>query len=317
MARKKPNTATLVTESTALAYFAAKALAAADPLSLKKKKTQDFPLDNLERAMTADLPGLSETLKKKLKAKTGTFTVADTAVIAMALAITLLEGESPQLRQLSNIAEKLLECLHANFSSPAPAGGKAKKLKQTDSVYQFKITLLGERLKIWRRIQVQDCTLDKFHEHIQTAMGWTNSHLYLFSNEFDRFGDPDLLNDGFHELECLDSTTEYLSDILPKSGDKSVFHYDYDFGDEWRHAILFEGQQAIDPKAEYPLCLEGEGACPPEDCGGVWGYVDFLEAIGNPTHDEHEDMLDWVGGRFDPDEFDAKAATMAMRKGFT
>lgn len=81
------------------------------------------------------------------------------------------------------------------------------------------------------------------------------------------------------------------------------------------HEVLFEGSPLVDPKAKYPLCLEGERACPPEDCGGVWGYGDFLEAIRNPKHEEHESMLEWIGGRFDPEEFDAKEATKAMRKG--
>ena len=71
----------------------------------------------------------------------------------------------------------------------------------------------------------------------------------------------------------------------------------------------------VDPKLKYPVCLEGERACPPEDCGGVWGYDDLLEAIRNPKHEEHESMLEWIGGRCDPEDFDAKQATKAMNKG--
>jgi hypothetical protein len=184
-----------------------------------------------------------------------------------------------------------------------------------ERVYQFKITLLESHPPIWRRIQVRDCTLDKLHEHIQTAMGWTNSHLHHFKLKEQLYGDPMLLQENFEDMEYEDSTTTRLSDILPKTGRRFRFQYEYDFGDSWHHDVLFEGVVRADPKAKYPLCLEGERACPPEDCGGVWGYPDFVEAIRNPDHERHEELLEWVGGRFDPEEFDPAKATKAMRKG--
>lgn len=193
----------------------------------------------------------------------------------------------------------------ARKRSPAPA----------NSVFQFKITLLGAKPLIWRRIQVQDCTLDKLHEYVQTAMGWTNSHLHQFEIKGERYGDPELLDDGFEDFECVDSTKTMLSEILPKSGKRFSFKYEYDFGDGWEHEVVFEGCPTVDPKAKYPLCVEGARACPPEDCGGVWGYTDFLEAIGNKKHKEHKSMLEWVGGWFDPEEFDPATATKAMKKG--
>src|SRR5262249_56516202 len=79
--------------------------------------------------------------------------------------------------------------------------------------------------------------------------------------------------------------------------------------------VLFEGVVRADPKVKYPLCLEGARACPPEDCGGVWGYADFVEAIQNPKDERHEELLEWVGGSFDPEEFDPVKATKGMRKG--
>jgi hypothetical protein len=182
-------------------------------------------------------------------------------------------------------------------------------------VFQFKITLLGVKPPIWRRILVPDCTLDKLHEHIQTSMGWTNSHLHQYNIKGERFGDPELLDDGFEDFECVDSTKTILSDILPKTGKRFSFRYEYDFGDGWEHEVVFEGCPAVDPKTKYPLCMEGERACPPEDCGGVYGYGDFLEAISNKKHDDHKSMLEWVGGWFDPEEFDAATATKAMKKG--
>lgn len=182
-------------------------------------------------------------------------------------------------------------------------------------VYQFKITLLESHPPIWRRIQVEDCTLDKLHEHIQTAMGWTNSHLHHFKLGEQLYGDPDLMEENFEEMEYQDSTTAKISDILPRTGRRIRFQYEYDFGDSWYHEVLFEGVVRADPKVKYPLCLEGARACPPEDCGGIWSYSDFVEAIRNPDHERHEELLEWVGGSFDPERFDPAKATKAMRKG--
>jgi hypothetical protein len=192
---------------------------------------------------------------------------------------------------------------------------KAMKPTAADNGYQFKITLLKSSPPIWRQIQVRDCTLDKLHEHIQTAMGWTNSHLHHFRIGEQLFGDPDLMQENFEEMEYRDSTTTRISDILPKTGKGFHFQYEYDFGDSWYHEVLFEGVVRANPKVKYPLCLEGERACPPEDCGGIWGYANFLEAIQNPDHEQHEELLDWVGGSFDPEEFDPAKATKAMKKG--
>ena len=194
------------------------------------------------------------------------------------------------------------------------ANRPARKPKPTDAVFQFKITLLEIQPPIWRRIQVSDCTLDKLHEHIQTAMGWTNSHLHHFRIGELLYGDPDLMEEDFEGLDYKDSTTAMLRDIVPKGGERFRFLYEYDFGDSWEHEVLFEGCPGVDPKVKYPTCLEGERACPPEDVGGVWGYADFLDAISNKQHKQHKEMLQWVGGRFDPEQFDAAAATKSMRK---
>lgn len=217
-----------------------------------------------------------------------------------------------------HLSKHLMDHLQAGIVSASPKASKksgSKSKVASHTLFQFKITLDGIEPPIWRRIQVQDCTLDKLHEHIQTAMGWTNSHLHQFEIKGQRYGDPELLDDGFDDFECEDSTTTLVSEILPKTGKRFAFKYEYDFGDSWEHEILFEGSPPIDPKAKYPVCLEGERACPPEDCGGVWGYGDFLKAIRNPKHEEHESMLEWIGGKFSPEAFDAKKATKEMKKG--
>ena len=323
MARKKPTrtarkTRAIGDQAVALAEYAATALVAAEQLGIKAKAVEGFPLSEEERATVAHLPALAAKLKKKLVKKDDSFTLADVASLVMAIADSFVDAEPKQQLALLLVARKLMECLQAKIarSNLRPA----KRIKATggspaDTVYQFKITLLESHPPIWRRIQVQDCTLDKLHENIQTAMGWTNSHLHHFKVKDQLYGDPMLLQENFEDMEYEDSTTTRISDILPKTGRRFRFQYEYDFGDSWYHEVLFEGAVRADPKGKYPLCLEGERACPPEDCGGIWGYADFVEAIQNPDHERHEELPEWVGGRFDPEEFDPAKATKAMRKG--
>jgi hypothetical protein len=184
-----------------------------------------------------------------------------------------------------------------------------------ERLYQFKVTLLDTHPPIWRRIQVKNCTLDKLHEHIQTAMGWTNSHLHHFKFEEQLYGDPDLSADNFEKMEYEDSTTTKLSDILPKSGKRFRFEYEYDFGDGWRHEVLFEGCVRAERGKRYPVCVEGARACPPEDVGGTWGYEEFVEAIADPENEDREGLLEWAGGSFDPEAFDPATATREMCRG--
>ena len=190
-------------------------------------------------------------------------------------------------------------------------GGKI----DTNAVFQLKITLRDSRPPIWRRIEFRDCTLDKLHEYIQTAMGWTNSHLHHFEIEGRLHGDPFLMSDNFGELEYKDSTRTKLSKIVPKSAKKHSFDYEYDFGDSWHHQVVVEACTPAQSGVKYPRCVAGANACPPEDVGGVWGYADFVKIMANPKHKDHEEMSDWVGGKFDPEEFDPAAATKRMQKG--
>ena len=166
------------------------------------------------------------------------------------------------------------------------------------SIYQLKITLKDFRPPIWRRVQVKsDITLGKLHQIIQASMGWTNSHLHGFSIEGVEYGQPlpEL------DLEIKNEQKVKLSKVV--TGEKKKFFYTYDMGDSWEHEILVEKVLPYDPLVRYPVCLTGKRACPPEDCGGVWGYAEFLEAITQPDHPEHESMLEWVGGAFEPDAF--------------
>lgn len=311
MTRKLPSAA-LMESAMVLAEFGAKALFATEQLDVNRKPLDNLPLSDAERAIAIKLPDLSSTLKKKLETKTATFTLADAASILIGLAASFLESRAVDRHKLLVTAQKLTDVLQANLLPPRT---KTKKSKSSKVAFQFKITLYAITPPIWRLIQVKDCTLDKLHEHIQTAMGWTNSHLHRFEIEGEQYGDPALLGNGVEDQDYVDSTQTLLSDLLPLTVKRFAFNYEYDFGDSWEHEILLEGHPPVDPKLDYPICFEGARACPPENCGGVPGYGNFLEVIRNPKHEEHESMLDWIGGHFDSEDFDAKRTTKAMKKG--
>jgi hypothetical protein len=208
------------------------------------------------------------------------------------------------LRHVLDISRKAIEHFQGLGTIPA-----------RERVYQFKIALKGVTPPVWRRIQVRDGTLDKFHERIQTAMGWTNSHLHLFRVGDTLYGDPWLMEEDFAEAGYVNSRETMLSKILPVSGGRFRFEYEYDFGDSWWHEVQFEGCLGAEPGRRYPLCLEGERACPPEDVGGVSGYGEFLAVLADPSDEQHEDFVLWSGGRFDPESFDSEKVTKRMRRG--
>jgi len=193
--------------------------------------------------------------------------------------------------------------------------GKIHRIPAAGRLYQFKITLRDIEPPIWRRIQMKDGSLDRLHEHIQTSMGWTNSHLHQFTVDGVLYGDPDLLLQGFeNDPEIVNSLDTRLSEIIPQSGSRFTFAYEYDFGDCWEHDVLFEGCLRAEKGGRYPLCLEGERACPPEDVGGTSGYLDYLETLSNPDHEQWEESSEWQGP-CRPEEFDAAVATQRMRRG--
>ena len=174
--------------------------------------------------------------------------------------------------------------------------------KVSSPIFQVKVTLDGIRPPIWRRLLVPgDISLREFHDILQIAFGWTDSHLHMFVAGEDRYGLPD--PDG--ELDWLKNDARVkLGQLLVKPKDSLI--YEYDFGDSWTHKIVVEKAVSELGPAKVPSCIGGARASPPEDCGGVWGYTEFLKAIGNPRHPEHEEMLEWAGGAFDSEHFDAE-----------
>lgn len=181
-------------------------------------------------------------------------------------------------------------------------------------VYQFKITLVDTHPVIWRRIQTADCTLHTLHYHIQAVMGWSNSHLHHFVIGKRLYGVQDFEDGGMSGGYVFDSSAVMLSSLLPAPGKRATFSYTYDFGDNWEHEILFEGCLKADSGVKYPLCLEGERAGPPEDCGGPPIFEHILEVLEKPRHKEHAEVAEAYGS-FDPEKFDPKRATLRMVKG--
>lgn len=316
MPRKKSATspAQRQEQSTALADYTAKLLDAAEILRMKRKSVESFPLEAAERVIVADLPALDPKIKTKLANMNTRFTVVETLCILNAVADAFVAADPLRHLALLCIAQELIDCLQENIAQSYRATTPTNATL-IGALFQFKITLIGSKPPIWRRIQVQDCTLDKLHEYIQTAMGWTNSHLHHFRVGKQLYGDPMLIGENMGEMNYKDSTRTKISKILPNGKQQFSFIYEYDFGDCWEHEVLFEGSPKAEPGKKYPLCLDGERACPPDDCGGVWGYGDFLKAIGDKNHEEHQEMLEWIGGRFDPEEFDPAVATKSMKKG--
>lgn len=166
------------------------------------------------------------------------------------------------------------------------------------NVYQLKATIVETKPPVWRRVVVaEDITLSGLHDVLQAAFGWWDCHLHEFEIRGVRYG----VDDGEDWQPPKDERRARLRDVLKEV---SSFLYVYDFGDYWRHRVVVEKVFPAEPGARYPSCTGGRRACPPEDCGGSWGYHELLAAIKDPDHEEHESMLEWAGGEFDPEAFD-------------
>jgi hypothetical protein len=178
-------------------------------------------------------------------------------------------------------------------------------------LYQLKISLRWSKPAIWRRVVVRsDLRLDKLHWVIQVAMPWTNSHLHQFILGRTYYGvpDPDFAGMG---SETLNEKKYVLADLAPAA--KKKFVYEYDFGDGWQHEVVVEKVLPPDPGFKHPVCLAGANACPPDDCGGIPGYYNLLEALADPKHPEHDDLTEWLGGSWDPKLFDLDATNAALK----
>lgn len=169
----------------------------------------------------------------------------------------------------------------------------------TDTIARLKITLDQVKPAVLRRVEVPfDIRLDRLHLTIQAAMGWTNSHLYELRAGEVGWSTP--YPDADWSGDFLDARKARLGDVLEDVGTKKLV-YLYDFGDGWEHTIKVERLDDPEPGVRYPRLIEVRGRCPPEDCGGPWGYAELLEAIKDPAHERHADLTEWIGDDFDPD----------------
>lgn len=177
----------------------------------------------------------------------------------------------------------------------------------------FKISLNGAKPPIWRRVQISDAMdFEDFHAVIQIAMGWRNSHLHEFLVRDRRIGMVLPETDLFEPEELDDETEIFLHQLKLKPGEKIM--YTYDFGDSWEHELLLESIEEGD--LEMPRCLEGKGACPPEDCGGIWGYEEILAALKAPDNPDFADLLEWLPNDFDPTAFSVEEVNEELEEEF-
>jgi len=185
------------------------------------------------------------------------------------------------------------------------------------AIYDLEVTLRGSEPRIWRRVLVPGATtLDRLHEIVQAMMLWEGYHLYEFQvgggeegYGATRYGvyEPTFAD----EEPPIDAARTTLADSAPAVG--ATFVYAYDFGDNWRHDIAVRSIERPDKRRPYPLCVAGERAGPPEDCGGVWGYRDLLATLERGRGEEYDDLLIWLGGDFDPNGFDRNTINRRLR----
>lgn len=180
------------------------------------------------------------------------------------------------------------------------------KEKLPMKVYQIKVSLNEIKPSIWRRFLVKDTTtLPALHKILQTVMGWTNSHLHHFVVDGEVYSEPDEDN----EIEYIDYRKTRISDVMDSVNDEMT--YEYDFGDGWEHTLILEKVIDSDPDMKDPVCLAGERNCPPEDCGGAYG---FMEILKNLNHEEYETWKTWVGEEYDSERFDINMVNRLLQR---
>lgn len=233
------------------------------------------------------------------------------AILERALAERPCPAAPEQIEDVNCYLELLRQrvaLLPENGTVPAQAT-KSRARGRGRTVHRLRIDLRGAQPPIWRRVEVpSSITLQQLHQVIQHAFGWQDYHMWVFETATAAYGQPD------PDLGHRSAAAKKLQDAAPDDG--SRFSYTYDFGDNWEHEILVEDVLDAEPGVAYPRCVAGRRACPPEDCGGIWGYAELLEVLADPQHEEHEDRLEWLGlesaADFDPAAFDLAAADKAL-----
>jgi hypothetical protein len=176
---------------------------------------------------------------------------------------------------------------------------------------QLRISLKDHTPTIWRRLVVPgEIKLTKLHLIFQAAMGWEDYHLHQFQIGEQVYGVPDDEFD-FEEFDDIDEDTVLFSEVVTAP---MRFSYQYDFGDNWQHEVVVEKMESVPLVLKFAACIDGQRACPPEDCGGTGGFEEFVEAVTDPTHEEHVDYVQWVGRPFDPEAFSVAATNAALQR---
>ena len=181
-------------------------------------------------------------------------------------------------------------------------------------VARLRILLAGVSPAVIRTIEVPvEVKLSRLHLVIQAAMPWTNSHLFAFHTPSARWGMPFEVAGLSDMPKVRNANSETLADLIATLKRKR-FGYVYDFGDDWLHEIVVE--KVLEPQAGevYPRLVEAEGRCPPDDVGGPWGYAELVEALADPEHDRHDEIIEWLGEDYDPAAFDKQARIKAVAK---
>ena len=182
--------------------------------------------------------------------------------------------------------------------------------------YQLRIALRRTKPPIWRRVLLPPSMhLDTLHHLIQAVMGWEDSHLHMFRKGDRRYSMPGPWDNDWRESATsrhLDAREHRISQLLKR--EKDWITYMYDFGDSWEHKITLQKILPYDRTVRLPACVGGRRRCPPEDCGGVWGYYEMLEILKDPNARDHDHMKEWIGEHFDPEVFSAQAVDMVLGK---
>lgn len=257
----------------------------------------------------AELPAhLSERLAAKGGESTApSFTLDELDELLDCVEGSVYRAKGNERQKMLRIVEKVSKVLGA-IIDPNQMPGRQPGAK-TDAVFQIKMSLNGIDPPIWRRIQTKDCLLTELHDLIQVTMGWEFDHLYRFDIGGVEYADLEMMNDG----EVEDAGDARLSEVLPPENRRPRFEYEYDFGDGWIHQLIVEERFPPEQGMKYPVCIAGQRACPPEDCGGPWSYMDLVEVMSDPEARKDDERMEWLGD-FDPEQFDVKAVNKKWRR---
>jgi hypothetical protein len=303
--------------------------------SKPKAETTPLVLTAPQRAALDAIPGLKTALRDRLlavsKPKEGVALKADELTHLGNAAFDAIDRKgAPPTRTLEALLDRVSAAL--DVLEERERERRRAALPISGKVYQVRVTLRNIEPRIWRRFLIADGTLLDLHDAIQDVMGWDDGHMHQFLVESGKgrekvrtyYGTPEGDEDEEEEDEAFadllrdipvtrDEQKALLSQLAPTGRKHAKFLYEYDFGDGWVHEVVIEKTLDPQPGVAYPVCLEGARACPPEDCGGPWGYANFVQAMTGPKTERQAELRDWYDGPFDPEAFSLDAANARIR----